>query len=253
MNILLVNDDNIHAKGIRYLATHLSKAHNVTVVAPKEEMSGVSHAFTIFSPLFVETVDLGSSIDAYAVSGTPSDCVKIGIRKLCAVIPDLIISGLNCGENSGISAFYSGTVAGAREGALFGIRSIAVSTSNYSDDMYVYAVKWLDNFLAKLSYKEFDFEGDRTFLNVNFPYCHPDKILGTRLTQQGITPFRDDYEKRTSPSGKHYFWLHGDKPASANSLDDETALTQGYVTITPLTLDMTDNNFLENYNGILNL
>jgi 5'-nucleotidase len=253
MNILLVNDDNIHAKGIRQLAAHLSTKHIVTVVAPKEEMSGVSHAFTIYNPLFVEKVEFGANITAYAVSGTPSDCVKMGVRKLCASKPDLIISGINCGENSGISAFYSGTVAGAREGALFGIRSIALSISNFDDTMYSYTFKWLDNLLAKLLDNKFSFDGCKTLLNVNFPSCEPGKIVGTKLTAQGTTPFNDDYEQRTSPSGKLYYWLHGDKPDSANNQDDETSLCKNYVTVTPLSLDMTDNNFLKNNIGTLNL
>ncbi|MBL8029427.1 MAG: 5'/3'-nucleotidase SurE [Fibrobacteres bacterium] len=257
MNLLLVNDDSINAKGIRELALHLSREHTVTIVAPKDEMSGVAHAFTIFTPLYADKVDIGKGITAYSVSGTPSDCVKMGVTHLCTVKPDVVISGLNYGENAGISAFYSGTVAGAREGAMNGIRSIAISTANFSDEAAEYAAKWLSNTLKKLADGSFSFDGTVTFLNVNFPACNPAEIKGSCFTAQGTTPFDDGYEKRVSPSKKEYYWLHGSKTSSTNPQIDECAILDNFVTITPLSLDMTDKKFLDKYqkagNGILNL
>ncbi len=246
MKILIVNDDNIYSRGLHLLAEHLSTNHSVTVVAPKTEMSGVSHACTINAPLFVEPFNIGNKIKAYAINGTPSDCVKVGIRKLCESRPDLIISGFNHGENSGISSFYSGTVAGAREGALFGIRSIALSLTNYTDPFFTYALNWLDNFLKQLNSGFFDFNPETTFLSINFPQSFPSDKADTVVVKQATTPFNDDYEERKTPNGKAYYWLYGDKPLSGKQ-DDETLLAKGFVTITPLCLDMTDKSFLEKY------
>ncbi|MFH0920611.1 MAG: 5'/3'-nucleotidase SurE, partial [Fibrobacterota bacterium] len=105
MKILLTNDDSITAEGIGILARHLAKNHKVTIVAPKHEMSGISHSFTLFSPLFVDEVRLQGGLNGFMVSGTPSDCVKLGVRKILTETPDLVISGFNPGENAGISSF----------------------------------------------------------------------------------------------------------------------------------------------------
>ncbi len=247
MNILLTNDDNIRSPGIKFLAISLSKKHNVTVVAPKHEMSGISHSFTIFSPLFFEEVNLGPGFKAYEVEGTPSDCVKIGVTKLSKTKPDLIVSGFNNGDNSGISSFYSGTVAGAREGVFFGIHSLSLSLCAADDPHYKYAVNWLLNLINALDSKAIEFDCSKTYLNVNFPSCDIKKIKGTRITKQGVTPFQDDYEERVNPSGRKYFWLFGDKRASSCEHDDEHALSKRYVSVTPLTIDTTDIAFYDKY------
>lgn len=249
MKILLTNDDGIHSKGLHCLASHLLEKHEVTIIAPLAENSGISHSFTIFSPLFIREVSLPGGLTGHGVNGTPSDCVKIGVKKIMPARPDMVISGFNRGENTGISAFYSGTVAGAREGVFFRIRSLSLSLMAYSDAHYGYAISWLDGFLEKLASKKIDFDGSRTFLNVNFPACSPEQIEGTRLTRQGMTPFNDDYEERKSPSGQNYFWLFGDRPPEPDARADETAVEKGFVTVTPLSVDMTDYGFLEKYSN----
>jgi 5'-nucleotidase len=249
MNILLTNDDSIYSPGIKVLARHLAANHKITVAAPKEEMSGISHSFTIFSPLFFEIVEFVPGVKAYAIQGTPSDCVKIGVTKLSKPLPDMVISGFNNGDNSGISAFYSGTVAGAREGAFFGIKSLSLSLCSFDDAHFNYALKWLDGLLLAVSNKALEFGGDKTYLNINFPACNVKKIKGTRITRQGTTPFRDKYEERVNPAGQKYYWLFGDKPASSCRHDDECGLEDNFVTVTPLTIDQTDHAFFEKYSS----
>lgn len=249
MNILITNDDSIHASGLLTLVKNLSESHNLTVVAPQEEMSGAGHSFTIYNPLFINKTTLFDNFVGYAVSGTPSDCVKIGIRKIVKEKPDLIISGINSGENSGVSNFYSGTIAGAREGVFFGIKSIALSLSNPSDKYYKYLNSWLKNFLNLLENGDIDFSPNSTYLNINFPSCSPEDIKGTKFTKQGTTPFNDDYEERVSPFNKKYYWLFGNKDKTDESDSDENFLQQGYVTITPLTIDNTDYNTINKYSN----
>jgi len=249
MRILLTNDDSIHAPGIKILANHLAKHHALIVAAPKREMSGVSHSFTIFSPLFIKSFDIGHNIPAFAIDGTPSDCVKIGVTKLCKEKPDLVISGFNDGENSGISSFYSGTVAGAREGVFFNIKSLSLSLCASDDAHYQFALQWLDRLLLRLEENEFTFNPASTYLNINFPSCPVEQINGTRLTKQGLTPFNDDYEERVNPSGEKYYWLFGGKPANSCTLDDEQSLSERFVSVTPQTIDSTDYKFLELNSG----
>ncbi|MFH0921354.1 MAG: 5'/3'-nucleotidase SurE, partial [Fibrobacterota bacterium] len=161
--------------------------------------------------------------------------------------PDLVISGFNPGENAGISSFYSGTVAGAREGTFFGIRSLSLSLSLFDPSHYAYALQWLDRFLARIVDHSIDFDPRRTYLNINFPHCAVKDIKGTRVTRQGTAPFNDDFEERVNPSGKKYYWLFGDKTLSDDCCYDEKAVRCAYVTVTPLTIDMTDNVFYEKY------
>ena len=249
MDILITNDDGILSKGIIVLAQNLAKNHSVTVVAPQVEMSGASHSFTIFTPLFVHRAGQNGGPPAYVVNGTPSDCVKIGIRKLLKKKPDLLISGINSGENTGVSSFYSGTVAGAREGAFFGVKSVSVSLSRHSDEHYRHAVAWVTRFVGRIAGGEIDFDPWTTYLNVNFPACSPAQIRGVKITRQGVTPFNDDYEERTNPSGIRYFWLFGDKPGKNDAGADEKAIEEGFITVTPLSVDMTDGRFIEKYSG----
>ncbi|OGS36526.1 MAG: 5'/3'-nucleotidase SurE [Elusimicrobia bacterium RIFOXYB2_FULL_49_7] len=247
MRILLTNDDSIHAECLQTLTSHLIHKHEVTVVAPLSEMSGVSHSFTIFSPLFVREIKIAENITGFGVSGTPADCVKLGIKKLMKAPPDLLLSGMNCGENSGISAVYSGTVSGAREGMFFSIPSVSLSLTAFSKAHIAYALSWLDRFLDRFMNGRIPFNPATTFLNVNFPSVAPEHIKGTRLTRQGTSPFNDDYEKRQNPAGENYFWLFGNRPHCHNDRFDESALQSGYVTVTPLTADMTDHTFFERY------
>jgi len=240
VNILLTNDDGIHAKGLLALAGHLSKSDNLLVVAPLHEASGVSHSFTIFNPLQVREAPLNGFGRGYTVNGSPSDCVKMGVRKLAVHPLDLIVSGINHGENTGISSFYSGTVAGAREGVFFGVRSISVSLSLFTDEHIEHAAAWTARFVAAIRDNRLDFDPRRTFLNINFPSCKPQDIHGVKITRQGITPFNDDYEERTSPGGQRYFWLFGDRPSHAGPDTDEKAIEERWITVTPLSVDMTD-------------
>jgi len=241
MRILLTNDDGIFAEGIYAAYRELSKIADVTVVAPESEQSSVGHGITLFYPLFVKKVSPENHFAGHAVSGKPADCVKFGVSVLLkGKRPDLIVSGINYGNNDGCSVFYSGTVAGAREGALMGINSFAISLDTFDNPNFSIAAKFSAK-LAKWVYKNSLPAG--TFLNVNVPNGKP---KGTRFTRQGTEPIHETFEKRKNPYDKHYYWMGGKMPTHKNDNNIDTyALKNKYITITPIQSDLTDQVFLD--------
>ena len=239
--LLLTNDDGIYAEGIYAAYKELSKIADVTVVAPDSEQSSVGHGITLFYPLFAKKISPEKHFDGHAVSGKPADCVKFAVGVLLkGRKPDLIISGINFGGNDGCSVFYSGTVAGAREGALLGINSFAVSLDCFDNPDFTAAAKFTAK-LAKWVYKNNLPKG--TFLNVNVP---PGKSRGTLFTRQGTEPIHGIFEKRKSPHDKHYYWMGAKMPSHQNDNKIDTyALKNKYITITPIQSDLTDNAFLD--------
>ncbi len=240
MKILLTNDDGIYAEGIYAAYKELSKIADVTVVAPDAEQSSVGHGITLFYPLFVKKVSPQKKFDGYAISGKPADCVKFGINVILdGKKPDLVVSGINFGGNDGCSVFYSGTVAGAREGALMGVKSFAVSLDCFDNPDFSIAAKFTAK-LAKWAHKTDIPQG--TFLNANVP---PGKPKGTRFTRQGTEPIHETFEKRKNPHEKHYYWMgsKASEPHGDNTIDT-FALKNKYMTITPVHLDMTDDKLL---------
>ncbi len=240
MRILLTNDDGIYAEGLYAAYKELSKIADVTVVAPDSEQSSVGHGITLFYPLFAKRISPENHFNGYAVSGKPADCVKFAIGVLLkGKKPDLVISGINYGGNDGQSVFYSGTVAGAREGALMGINSFAVSLDCFDNADFAIAAKFTAK-LAKWVCKSSLPKG--TFLNVNVP---PGKPKGTLFTRQGIEPIHGTFEKRKSPHDKHYYWMGAKMPDHKNdNAIDTYALKNKYITITPIHSDLTDEIFL---------
>jgi 5'-nucleotidase len=241
MRILLTNDDGIYAEGIYAAYKQLSKFADVTVVAPDAEQSSVGHGITLFNPLFVKKVSPEKHFNGYAVSGKPADCVKFGLGVLFkGKSPDLVISGINYGGNDGCSVFYSGTVAGAREGALMGIKSFAVSLDCFDNPDFAASAKFTAKF-AKWVYK--NELPKATFFNVNVP---PGKSRGARFTRQGIDPIHGIFEARKSPHGRHYYWMGAKDPVHQQDNEIDTyALKNKYITITPIHSDLTDESFLE--------
>jgi 5'-nucleotidase len=241
MRILLTNDDGIYAEGIYAAYKELSRIAEVLVVAPDYEQSSVGHGITLFTPLFAKKVSPEKHFDGYAISGKPADCVKFAITVLLkGKKPDLVISGINYGGNDGCSVFYSGTVAGAREGALMGVDSFAVSLDCFDNPDFTLAAKFTAK-LAKWVYKNKLSPG--TFLNVNVP---PGKPKGTRFTRQGTDPIHGTFEKRKSPHEKHYYWMGAQMPTHKNDNNIDTyALKNKYITITPVCSDLTDEVFLD--------
>ena len=178
IKILVTNDDGIDAKGIQCLAEELGKMADVYVVAPKEQQSGKAHSITFMRDVKAEAHDLKGAIEAYAIDGTPADCVKWGLCKLSEedITPDYVVSGINMGHNAGLAAHYSGTIAAAREGALNGIRSIAISVRHHKASHFDYVLGLLPRLIEMSSKIK-----PSTFLNVNAPDIPSWDVKGVKV------------------------------------------------------------------------
>ena len=243
MRILLTNDDGITAPGIQLLAKELRKKYEVLVVAPAQEMSASGHAITIRMPLWVKEEYVGKTFLGYSVVGTPADCVKLGLDVLSPKRVDLVISGLNRGPNLGTDMLYSGTVSGALEGALQGVPSMAVSMSGWGDPHYETGVH-----VVKFLIENFPWKGIPEFraLNVNVPPIEVEELKGYRLTKQSKRRYRDYFEARRDPFGNTYYWMLGEVVEDDDDPEsDYLAVKEGYVSITPITVFMTDHKLLE--------
>jgi len=239
MRILLTNDDGIHAEGLASLervARQLSD--DVWVVAPEMDQSGYAHSLSLSEPLRLRRIGERH----YAVRGTPTDCVIMGAKKVLPGMPDLILSGINSGANLADDVTYSGTVAGAMEGALLGIRSIAVSQAYtyVGEDRHVpydtaeaLAPALLDRLVSTPL-------PDGVLLNVNFPNVAPEKVAGTVVTSQGRLVHSLWLDERRDGRGIPYYWMRfGREPAESKAGSDLEALRNGFVSVTPLHLDLT--------------
>lgn len=242
--ILLTNDDGYWAPGILALHRALSVQHDVIVVAPDTHMSGVGHAITIVRPLRYDRLPEVLGLRGFWVNGTPADCVKLALTRLLDRRPDVVASGMNLGENTGVSAFYSGTLAGAREGALNKLPSVAFSLGlrarNHLDS-YCQRAASLLNRLLEITAPGAAGDNPRSILyNVNFPEVPPDQSRGVKITRQSSAPFDDAFEERFNETHGPGMWLAGGRGALEPELDfDSTAHYAGYTTITPLGLDTT--------------
>ena len=241
MRVLLTNDDGVHAPGLEALERIAARfADELWIVAPSEEQSGAGHSLTLSQPLRLRK--LGER--RFCVTGTPTDSVMMGLAHILAdAKPDLILSGVNRGANLGEDVTYSGTVSAAMEGALAGIPSIALSQSYAREGMgdtvpFAAAEAWAERVLAPLIAAPFP---ARTLVNVNFPALAPDAVKGVRVVRQGIRDYgRLRIDKRTDPRGFNYYWF-GLRPIqhTPGHLTDLEAIADGYITVTPLHLDLT--------------
>ena len=242
MKILISNDDGIAANGIRVLTRALAEDHEVYVIAPDRERSAAGHSLTLHTPLRVEELEtISGAKRTWVTTGTPGDCVKIGINAILSKeeMPDLVISGINHGPNLGSDILYSGTVSCAMEGAMMGIPSIAVSLASMECDYedFQHTGKFINSLLKHL--KDFKFP-PKTILNVNVPALDVDDIAGIAITELGRKMFTDNYEKRVDPRGKTYYWMAGElisEPEGANT--DIAAVRNNKISITPVTYEMT--------------
>lgn len=243
MKILITNDDGIEAPGLVVLAESLKEIGEVTIVAPLQEQSAVGHAITMQLPLRVIDYKKNGSFFGYAVSGTPADCVKIGIRNIMKSPPDLVVSGINHGSNTAINIIYSGTVSAAREAAIMDIPSMAVSVTNHEATNFHFAGK-ITRLLAKqLAGKDLPLG---TLLNVNVPDVPEDQIAGIKLTRQGKSKWDDIYEQRIDPYGKNYYWLTGNLMEVDTEIEtDQAAIRKNYVSVSPIHFDLTDYETFE--------
>ena len=238
MRILLTNDDGILAEGLIALYEELKGDFDLSVVAPETEMSAVGHAITLSNPLRVRRFKRNGIFFGYGISGTPADCVKIGVQEILQKRPDMIISGINLGSNVGINLLYSGTVSAATEGAFLGIPSVAISLNTKNDPDFGFPARFsrrLIQFVKENGVKE------GIALNVNIPAIPEDQIKGISFTTQDLVRHRDRYEKRNDPRGNVYYWLASETPVEESIPNtDLMALKENRITITPITFDLTD-------------
>ncbi len=243
MKILLTNDDGIYAPGLKALYDLCVVRHSVTVVAPDRERSAIGHAITLNKPIRSTKVNFNGKAFGYAVSGTPADCVKFGIMEVLSDRPDLVISGINAGANVGVNINYSGTVAAAKEAAMYGIKAIAVSIASDREQLYQEASIFVER-LGQLLLREGLPPG--TFLNVNFPNRSLDKSIGVRICRQGISLYDEYFERRVDPRNRTYYWQGCDSKAQYDTKDiDGAALDADCISITPIKCDMTDYQMIE--------
>jgi 5'-nucleotidase len=239
MRILLTNDDGVLSPVLHRTAAALAREHDVVIAAPALDQSGKSHAFTHGEGrLLTYGVDEAAPWPFYRVDGTPSDCVKFAVSHLLKETPpDLVLSGPNLGENAGVSAVYSGTVAAAREGALWGLPALAVSLSETSDAHLEFALDWLRGLLRDASL----LPAPGTLWNVNFPGCAPGAVAGARFAPRSTVMFRDRYEETATAHALPGFQLLGHKPAGEFVPEtDDALLARGYITVAPLQISQTD-------------
>lgn len=251
MRLLLSNDDGIYALGIRTLANCLVAAgHHVTVVSPDGERSATGHGLTLHDPIRADPVTgvFAPEIAAWACSGTPADCVKLGLGAILEAPPDFVLAGINHGPNLGTDVIYSGTVSAAMEGNISGIPSLAFSLGSYTSREFQPAADFAVSLLAQLKAEKLP---PGVMLSVNVPAVAADQIRGARLTRQGIRHYDETWEKRKDPRGRTYFWLAGEAIEDMDHIDahnphhpdrpptDVQMIQQNYITLTPLHYDWT--------------
>lgn len=243
MKILLTNDDGINAEGIYAIYLQLKQIADVTVIAPTSQRSAISHAITLRAPIWYEKIHLNDKFTGYRVDGTPADCIKVGLKLILKTKPDLVVSGINLGPNEGCSVFYSGTVAGAREGAILGIPSLALSLSTYTKPDFSFAAE-LGRKLVQ-SFKKTRLPKN-TFLNINVPGIARSQIKGIKITEQNLIPIHTKFHKKRIHGTKNYVWMTAEKPKIRKHCKKDTdALNQNFVTITPIICDTTDYDFID--------
>jgi len=240
MFILCTNDDGYLAPGIGVLADAAKTLGDVHVVAPDREQSATSHSLTMHFPLRARRVRDG----VHHVDGTPTDCVALAVGALLDRRPDLVVSGVNHGPNMGEDVLYSGTVAGAMEATILGIPAIAVSYAGREPEHMQSYGALLEKLLPQLVRPgEFPRE---TLLNVNLPPIHASEVKGVQVTRLARRVFVDSVTKGVDPLGRAYFWIGGGVPEwSAPEGSDFHAISNGFVSVTPLHLDLTNHGLLK--------
>ncbi len=244
MRILLCNDDGIYAEGIERLYHAVRHLGEIAVVAPEAERSAVGHAITIASPIKSRRIERSSSFSGYAVSGTPADCVKLAIGNLMPEPPDLVLSGINHGANAGISILYSGTVSGATEGAICGVPSVALSMATFDRPLWETGARVATQVVEMLQRNRLP---PATVLNVNIPNRPFKELLGYAVVPMGPSRWVEEFDERIDPRGNTYYWIDGKLQLSdgAPHQNDVTLVDEGYVTITPITFDLTAHTHIE--------
>ncbi len=234
--ILITNDDGLFSEGLIPLIKELKTVGEVCVIVPDREMSAVSHSLSLLVPVRVKEVNI-NNFSIKLVSGTPADCVRLGVIEFQKRKTDIVISGINQGPNLGYDVNYSGTVAAAREAMFLNITGVAVSSAGKNYQYVAKITKQIVSFILKSNFKQ--------LLNINFPQNKP---KGIKITVLGERRYQDVVYKKKDPIGIPYYWLKSKliKSVTKNDmLTDVEALSQGYISITPLTFDITNYKELD--------
>jgi len=247
MHILVTNDDGVLAPGLLALVQELRTIGKVSVVAPDHNWSASGHVKTLRRPLRVKEVLLADGTSAMACDGAPSDCVALPVLGLLSEPIEMVVSGINPNANLGHDVTYSGTVTAAMEAAIWNLPGIAVSLDapefHTGPLDYSTAAKITAQIARTVWEKKIP---NGTLLNVNIPYCGMDGIKGISITRQGLRVYRDELIRREDPRGQPYYWIGGDAPTGVvEEGTDIGALSDCYVSITPLTLDLTAHKFAD--------
>lgn len=237
--ILITNDDGITAPGIRALVEAVKDLGKVVVVAPDKPQSGMGHAITIGSPLRLTPSNIFGDIEAYSTSGTPVDCVKLAVDKVLHSKPDICLSGVNHGANHSINVIYSGTMSAALEASIESIPSIGFSLLDFSIEAdFEGSKKYARLIVEQILNKKVD---KHLCLNVNIPALPANLIKGFKVCRQAYAKYEEDFDERSDPHGKKYYWLTGEFVNFDKGKDtDVWALKNGYVSVVPVQFDLTN-------------
>ena len=243
--ILLTNDDGLYAAGLKTLFEVMEEFGKVVLISTLESMSGMSQALTVKTPIRVKLLEENEKHRVYTCNGTPTDSVKLAINQLLERPPDFIVAGINHGANASVSVLYSGTMAAAIEGCLYGITSVGFSLNSFSPSAdFSVCRDYIRIVMKELSAEPLP-EG--ICLNVNIPAKPAEEIKGIKICRQSKGNWKEEFEKRKDPMGKTYYWLTGffqnHEPESDDT--DEWALTNDYVSLVPVTVDMTAHWYLD--------
>jgi len=243
--ILITNDDGLYASGLRTLMEVMEEFGKVVLVSTLESMSGMSQALTVKTPLRVKLLEETERRRVYACNGTPTDSIKIAVNQLLDRRPDWVVSGINHGANASVSVLYSGTMAAAIEGCLYGINAVGFSLNSFSRNAdFSVCKKYVRIVMKKLAEEPLP---HGICLNVNIPSMNENEIRGVKICRQAKGNWKEEFEKRKDPMGKTYYWLTGmfqnHEPEATDT--DEWALKNGFVSVVPVSVDMTAHSYMD--------
>jgi 5'/3'-nucleotidase len=243
--ILLTNDDGLYANGLKTLIEVMEEFGKVVLISTIESMSGMSQALTVKIPLRVKLLEENEKHRIYTCNGTPTDSIKLAVNQLLERMPDLVVSGINHGANASVSVLYSGTMAAALEGCLYGVNSVGFSLNDFSRTAdFSVCKKYIRIVMEKIAVESLP---PGVCLNVNIPSLPENEIKGIKVCRQARGNWKEEFEKRKDPMGRTYYWLTGmfqnHEPDAMDT--DEWALANGYVSVVPVSVDMTAHWYMD--------
>lgn len=243
LRILVTNDDGIQAPGLRSLVQALSQIGSVLVAAPDQERSATGHAITMYQPLRAKATEVPGAEAAYAISGTPADCVKLAVDTLYPEQIDLVVSGINRGANLATDVLYSGTVSAALEAVMLGLPAIALSLAELVNPVFEPVASIARELIPAMWEKSWPAD---TLLNINVPSLARAQLRGLKVTTLGQLRYHNPILERQDPWGGTYYWLAGQEPEDNNQEPtDVWAIKNGYISLTPIQFDLTDYRLLD--------